>query len=368
MCPVANPAMPGFCAWAPVPAQASPGSAAARTTVAELMKLYRMLYAKGSMADAARVAQVVERLDPILGRMALGLASTSAACACKTCKCESKDCQCSKGNSSACPCAKACNCKGSTTSARRGGGNRECIGFIFHPGLGGLPIPLPVSVASSEPCPVPAYSQCPVCMPAPVCLPMPTTNELAARLLVSQAYVPSTCVPCPMGTCPIVGPMPLPASTCPVTVPAPCKPAKPIKQSRSGGGGITVTRVTRPQGQIPVCITAVGGRVHISTRAVEAECDRLVTQSAQDRVILEGNVQVEFRTADRPGAIFAELITLGLRDASYEVNCQAGSGMVKVKEKPDAAGCSLEILRTMHQESCPVMPQGHNCSGCPSRW
>jgi hypothetical protein len=130
-------------------------------------------------------------------------------------------------------------------------------------------------------------------------------------------------------------------------------------QETSAAACRVMTREDKPEQSVPVCITAVSGRVHICSPALEAECDRMI-EAAQDRVMLEGNVQVEFRTAERPGAIFADRIALGLQDATYEVNCQPVCCVpLTLKDKPGAEDCDSDTTPCEHQQSCPVVPR--NC-------
>jgi len=136
------------------------------------------------------------------------------------------------------------------------------------------------------------------------------------------------------------------AAECPAALPAPVcrKPGKPTKQHACQACRPATAAVVRVEHRLPVSITAAGGRVRICTPAVEAECDRLILQGgSQDRVVLEGSVHVEFHREDRPGAICAESIAVGLRDASYEVNCTGACAGTQAK--PSRAGCSGEAVQ-----------------------
>jgi hypothetical protein len=334
-CPMMGPAapgMPGFCAWVPVPAPSRQENATNRTTVAELMRLYRMLYKQGKREEAGIVAQAVCQLDPLLGRTALVLAVAQASapknccttqafracgtggacgvccctqaatpCACKTCKCDSKECKCGKGDSSACGCAKGCKCSvPKKTTSRPDKPCRKVIGLLFQ---AGLPCPLLL--------PLPMVGQVTICPNAPV-----------ASMEACTATAP--CCPTMGGCC-----MPAPTTCCcDVPTSSACQPAKP---TGCGTGE-----------DAPVTISAAGNRVCVKSPAVTATCDRITTQGSADRVILEGNVQVDFCSPDRPGTIVADRIAVGLSDGTYDVDCLGNGKPFTASYKATAGYHNLE--------------------------
>jgi hypothetical protein len=333
-----------------MPAHCGTGSMTTSTTVAELMRLYRMLYRQDKEEEAARVARQVEALNPVVGRAALELvhhrdtfgagccaSSHCGSCAecgacsgcCASCctspaRTAAKDCacgdgcKCCKGDRSDCACGQGCKCKPAKPVA--GSGCHGTLVFGIGACLPGMPCPVPMMM--------------PPCPPAP---------PAASMTVGGPSPLP---MPCPMSACPMmsfVGPVPVP-------LPPPC--CCPAACGRHKGPAETGTmREDRSGDCAPVCITANGSRVHISTPAVEVECDRLLSMSRGDRVQLEGNVSVEFRSGDRPATISADQMSVGLRDGSYTIGCPAGGDRVK-KHRADTCD-GAEATKPDAGEDCP---------------
>jgi hypothetical protein len=348
--PAGMPAMPGaicLCSTAP---NCGTGNLTTSTTVAELMSLYRMLYRQGKYEEAARVAQDVAVMNPIVGRVAIelvrrakttetgycislpsgGCAGCTSASPCGTsCSRSAKDCacgdgcKCCKGDKSDCACGKACKCKPSKPAA---GACHGCLTIGLGACLPGMPCAVPAMArfvlyrqqAVCQPCPV---QPCPVMTlmgalppPPPCCCPVMNERNfdimgMAAR--VSEQINSAACS--------------RPAPSCFAPTCAIC-PASEARETRAVRWNDT-----------PVCITASGNRIHITTPAVDAECDR-VAGMAHGHALLLGNASVQFHTADRPACISADSISLGLSDGSYVIHCPA-PGACKVK-KPGMGSCT----------------------------
>jgi hypothetical protein len=344
------------CAWAALAGSADGNST--RATVVELMRLFRMLYRQGRFQDAEAVAKQVLSLDPVLGRAALMLTScrseqgacmTGGACAgsCRRqtgtasqqgCRCRTPagscacgdGCKCCQGDKSKCACGQACKCKKTAGHA--------AVAILCRPALPNLvwsavapaplmPLPCPPVALGSQfaacapPCPIFAG-------PAPVCTCVPPCGV---------AVPPAGCCVLPM---PSVGPAkPVRGLTCATVIAAPAKPSK-------------------PEGGTEIRISAVGGRVHIETPCVQVECDRVISLQGQDRVLMEGRVDVQFRSGMHPANIVAQRMAVGLRDGSYDVMPHT-AGCCTQKATKAAAGCSHgchAVKPAAHEEAAPTCP------------
>jgi hypothetical protein len=321
--PCAAPGPNGCCVCMPAPNQPT-NDMTISDTVYDLMGLYRMVYRQGNYKAAADIARRVEMLNPILGQAALSLVSASTECnvqwgccvlrgpnpccsaaascckanqTAKNCACGT-DCTCCKGDTSNCACGKSCKCQPAKPSAA--GVNRLIISFLPLPCAPGMPCSM---------LPVPfVFNSAPACAPANAC---PANAACPFMGLVGPAPVAVRC--CPATAC----------STCPPC----CQPCQASPAQR-------IEKTT------PVCITASGSRVHISTPSAEVECDRVTSMERGGRVQLEGNVCVRFLRDGGSAAVSAEHISLGLRDGSYQIN-----GLSDVSYKVNKPVCGDNVYR-----------------------
>jgi hypothetical protein len=280
--PCGAPAPNYYCMPAPNP---TANDMSVSDTVYELMQLYRMVYRQGNHEAAAAIARRVEALNPILGQAALGLIGAgSTECRVRWGCCIISGCNaccnaavaCCKVNQAAktCACGKNCECcKGNTANCACG---NSCS-----------------------------------------CLPAKPIGKYHLELLP---------LPCPMMFVPVVFRAAAPACTRNQPV---CTDRSPCCCRNCNANGCHAQKDT------PICITACGGRVHISTPAAEVECDRVTALGQSGQVQLEGHVCVQFHSGDGSAAISAENVSLDVNDGSYTINGLTAGQMVN---KPIGCG------------------------------
>lgn len=263
----------------------------------------------------------------------------------KGCCCaEASGCACcAKKNvkaAAACPCCgQSCACGQAEVPAKA----TRTVTVIVLPHLPGPFAFPPPPVCFAEPVPPPFYNGQPV--------PPPPTMAAPPMDLAYGCPPPSPLPPPHVGAPLLVEPVPpgmrvvtpaappVPAMACAIS--QPCRTESPGCNVRvvtedgadcleiHGHGDARMTcdhLALNIPGHKSVKLAIAGKQIAVSSPGVQARADRIAVQEAEDRLVLEGHVRLEYRCSDEEhGEVTAERIVLNLTKGQLEIKPGAGS-------------------------------------------